>query len=227
MLLDTINWCSRTFTDDELTLLFQVAEAPVQQLWHDLQHQEQGSMYGPTSYDRDYAFSLTISAGRAGWRAADDGPAEDDPILHRSVYREYQSLINWDRRPRNDGSTMKVDPHGQISETSLQMYAHAYMVNQRRALTNRRFFLTSKGFYGVAHNTLEVGDTCIVIRGANVPFVIRKAGCVGQDGNTSNRYRLIGESYIHGIMRGELFDRQANGIDNQRGGLAEETIHLV
>lgn len=45
---------------------------------------------------------------------------------------------------------------------------------------------------------------------------------VGAGGSASNRYRLVGEAYVQGIMRGELY----NGVDDQDGGLAEETIVL-
>ncbi|KAI4169324.1 MAG: hypothetical protein LQ348_007299 [Seirophora lacunosa] len=218
MLLDTITWCSRTFAEDELRLEHQVAEAPMQQLWQDLQQQEQGSMYGQTKLDCEYAFSLTIAAGNG----ADGFPAENNPPQHWFVYQEYQRSIDWDRRSRRDGETTRSVWDQYTFETTLQMHALEYVKFQRTNLVGRRFFLTSKGYYGIAHNALKVGDTCMVIRGAMVPFVVRKTASVGAGGSASNRYRLVGEAYVQGIMRGELY----NGVDDQDGGLAEETIVL-
>ncbi|KAL8957983.1 MAG: hypothetical protein Q9193_004870 [Seirophora villosa] len=222
MPLDTITWCSRSFAEDELSLEHHVAEAPMQQLWQDLQQQEQGSMYGQTKVDCEYAFSMTLAAGKG----VDGLPAENKPAQHWSVYQEYQRLIDWDRCARRDGETTRSILDQYTFGTTLKMHALDYMRFQRAYLVGRRFFLTSKGYYGIAHNALKVGDTCMVIPGATVPFVVRKTASVGEASSASNRYRLVGEAYVQGIMQGELYDGQSNGGDDQDGGLAEETIIL-
>jgi hypothetical protein len=45
---------------------------------------------------------------------------------------------------------------------------------------------------------LQRGDTLAVIYGAEIPFVFRK--------NSNGQYRLIGESYVDGVMDGEVLE---------------------
>ncbi|PVH75711.1 HET-domain-containing protein [Cadophora sp. DSE1049] len=61
----------------------------------------------------------------------------------------------------------------------------------------RQFFGTANGYMGRGPHGMQVGDLVVVLLGAKVPFVLRKAGETG-------RLLLVGECYVHGIMRGEL-----------------------
>jgi hypothetical protein len=65
-------------------------------------------------------------------------------------------------------------------------------------LHNARFCITSKGYLGLAPHEAKVGDEIFVFYGGAVPFVLRP---VSKEEST---YTLIGESYIHGIMYGEV-----------------------
>jgi hypothetical protein len=56
---------------------------------------------------------------------------------------------------------------------------------------------TKKKFLGVVPVSALEGDQIWVLRGSRVPFVLRLLA----NGN----YKLIGEAYVHGFMRGELF----------------------
>lgn len=204
IILDTVTWHSPAFEDEELKPENQLTKAPVQELWRQLQQLLEQS---PRYEDPEYAFSLAIAAGRA----ADEGPAEDNPETHQSVYAEYKKLINWDQHGEEASRMKKKRPEmsSKSSETSLQIDARMYVANQRRAMHNRRFFLTSTGYMGIGHRALGVGDTCVVVKGANVPFILRKGGG-GEDKKEMNQktspkphpWRLISESYIQGIMRG-------------------------
>lgn len=241
IILDTITWHSQAFDSEDLKLENQLTGAPVQELWQQLQQPlEQRARYE----DSEFAFSLAIAAGRA----ADEGPAEDNPGVHWSIYQEYKKLVNWDRRNKenNNPSSRTTEPkkpeiNRQLSETSLQVNARMYVANQRRAMHNRRCFITSTGYLGIGHRALEVGDKCVVVRGANVPFILREidgltststpaslsggdkgakgGGGGGGGGGLSperGRWRLVGESYIQGIMRGLTNtndERQNDGED--------------
>ncbi|KAI1175099.1 HET-domain-containing protein [Nemania sp. FL0916] len=55
---------------------------------------------------------------------------------------------------------------------------------------------TEKGYLGWAPDIARVGDAVVIVLGAGIPFVVRPVG----DGT----YKLIGESYIHGVMYGEV-----------------------
>ncbi|KIW95612.1 uncharacterized protein Z519_04197 [Cladophialophora bantiana CBS 173.52] len=228
VILDSIEWTSRVFDSEDLLLEPQKKEGPLQKLWQGLEHGDCSHVYGSSPYDREYAYSLTIIAGRA----TDEGPAEDNPSLHRAVYRTYKELLH-DGTSGDHGShplpSTDADSNRQQeqdSPRSLELEALTYVgSNQRRALHNRRFFRTSKGYYGVGHMTIEIGDECCVFRGANMPFVIRRVSANGVQGApTSSRHLLVGESYVQGVMRGEIFLKiDAGGRDD----LVEQKIILV
>ncbi|KAH6709582.1 heterokaryon incompatibility protein-domain-containing protein [Leptodontidium sp. MPI-SDFR-AT-0119] len=60
--------------------------------------------------------------------------------------------------------------------------------------TNRRFFITGNGYIGLAPIRANIGDKLCVLYGCSVPLVLREEhGVVG----------LVGEAYVHGLMRGE------------------------
>ena len=61
----------------------------------------------------------------------------------------------------------------------------------------RRMARTSEGYIGLVPAKTQPGDCVWLLKGGNVPFVIR---------DESGTKRLVGEAYIHGIMKGEAFD---------------------
>ena len=70
------------------------------------------------------------------------------------------------------------------------------------AFLNRTLIRTEKGFMGIAADTAKVADLVCIIRGAQVPLVLRR-----QD---SESFVFSGECYLHGIMDGEeLTDKYA------------------
>ena len=58
-------------------------------------------------------------------------------------------------------------------------------------------FVTETGYLGIGHPEIVMGDEVHLIQGSDTPFVLRK---------TDGHYELIGETYVHGIMDGELVD---------------------
>jgi hypothetical protein len=220
---DTIDWMSQAFTTEELTLEHQKKGAPLQLLWLELEQCGLSTVYGHSSRDCEYAYSLVVVAGRAG----DEGPAEDNPSLHCSVYQAYKDMIRSSDNQEDTSLTNISDPTEGCLENSVQLDALAYISNQRRALNNRRLFRTTKGYYGVGHNTLEVGDVCCVFRGANVPFVLRQASHNEQNLHMSNQYRLVGESYIQGIMKGEVLAMLNEESPGSGGGLTEQKVVII
>ena len=82
-------------------------------------------------------------------------------------------------------------------------------------LINRRFIVTQNGYYGLAPPTARAGDTCCIISSAKTPFIVRPVAHVPQ------HYKLIGEAYVYGMMKGEILERRADGE------FQEEDIILV
>jgi hypothetical protein len=60
----------------------------------------------------------------------------------------------------------------------------------------RRAIRTQSGYIGLAVHCAEVGDQVALFKGSRMPLVVR------QD---SDDWRLIGDSYVHGIMHGEAW----------------------
>jgi hypothetical protein len=69
-------------------------------------------------------------------------------------------------------------------------------------------FATKNNWIGTGPVNIQVGDLVYLFYGARTPFIIRK-------GNSKGIYRLVGETYIHGLMFGEAL---------QKGFLEEELI---
>lgn len=64
-------------------------------------------------------------------------------------------------------------------------------------LTCQIAFVTETGYIGIGHPEVVKGDEVHLVQGSDTPFILRK---------TDGRYQLIGETYVHGIMDGELVD---------------------
>ena len=58
----------------------------------------------------------------------------------------------------------------------------------------RSFFVTSKGRMGIGPPATRFGDDVAILFGGGVPYILRKE---------ENSSMFIGESYIHGLMKGE------------------------
>jgi hypothetical protein len=61
------------------------------------------------------------------------------------------------------------------------------------------YYITEKGYIGLAPDNVRAGDTLAVFRGGNTPYIIRQ-----KDGGSS--YEFIGETYTYGLMDGEAFE---------------------
>ncbi|PMD33294.1 hypothetical protein L207DRAFT_607968 [Hyaloscypha variabilis F] len=61
----------------------------------------------------------------------------------------------------------------------------------------RKVLLTSQGFFGVAPNSVKVGDQLYLLPGAEFPILLRGLP------KSEVEHSLVGECYIHGLMHGE------------------------
>ncbi|KAL6712163.1 hypothetical protein ACN47E_000040 [Coniothyrium glycines] len=80
-------------------------------------------------------------------------------------------------------------------------YGHALLL---------RPFLTKKGYFGIGSQSLREGDSLWIVSGCRVPLVLRRVA-------GTQRYRLVGGTYTHGIMNSELLKRE---------GIKFETLDL-
>lgn len=59
---------------------------------------------------------------------------------------------------------------------------------------HRKFFTTKKGTIGLGPRSMRPGDLVCILSGCRVPFILRAEG---------PNFRLVGESYVHGLMEGQ------------------------
>ncbi|RDW72876.1 hypothetical protein BP6252_06783 [Coleophoma cylindrospora] len=64
-----------------------------------------------------------------------------------------------------------------------------------------KFIKTEKGYLGLAPASTQLGDWIGIFEGGKVPLVLRKT-------EDAQSWYMIGESYVHGIMKGEAFDER-------------------
>jgi hypothetical protein len=81
--------------------------------------------------------------------------------------------------------------------------ASRYEVDTRNC-SNRRLAVTKLGRFALVPQFAQPGDVCCAFLGMVTPFVLRPATM--QIDNEGRYYHLVGESYVHRVMRGELVD---------------------
>ncbi|PTB62266.1 HET-domain-containing protein [Trichoderma citrinoviride] len=81
----------------------------------------------------------------------------------------------------------------------------------------RRFFITKKGYFGLGPQKARAGDRIAVLFGSGVSFVLRR--CHTAEGKRV--WRIVGESYVHGIMQGEVIQKW------EFGSAEAQMLHLV
>ncbi|KAI0403183.1 putative heterokaryon incompatibility protein [Xylaria palmicola] len=81
----------------------------------------------------------------------------------------------------------------------------------------RMVAVTERGYIGVVPPYSKVGDAVFIISGAQVPFLLRPQVDTEDTGVSSGgKWQLVGESYFHGMMDGEMVTERH----------AEQTVEL-
>ncbi len=65
----------------------------------------------------------------------------------------------------------------------------------------RRPLLSEGGHLGIGQRETEPGDFVFVLLGSDLPVIMRN------ESDTSKRMQIIGEAYLHGIMDGEVMEK--------------------
>ncbi|KAH7076570.1 heterokaryon incompatibility protein-domain-containing protein [Paraphoma chrysanthemicola] len=81
---------------------------------------------------------------------------------------------------------------GTYSELITSLHGH---------VPNHAFFTTAGGYVGIGPSDIRAEDWVCILSGGRVPFVIRPTDAGTNAG--SKMYQLVGDAYVHGIMRGE------------------------
>jgi hypothetical protein len=190
--IDVVHWYSACLAWEDFGLgtastTSRINLATVESLQEQLALRDLGSQY----LDCDDAYSLTLVAG---W--TDGNPAEDDIAQHRNNFSAYRLAA---RNSRQDTAADGTDgAEGEIVPGN-KGDALRFSADARQVCEGRKFFSTKTGYLGLGHNTLKEGDLCCILFGATVPFILRET-------EKKYNYKLVGECYIHGIMRGEAME---------------------
>lgn len=192
LVLDTIVWAGQVVLGEDPDFQAQGSgqDVPVvEKIWRDLvEHKDEETRYRPE--DEIDAFSITLVANTNNL----DDTTGDVLNQHRESFRAYCAT--------NGCAIDNVNLEGPKSESwrferGIIWAAH-----------NRRFFRTKTGYYGLAHRLIRERDVCCVFEGVRVPFVLRP---VGESQAGQGRYKLVGDAYIHGVMRGEAIAMAKDG----------------
>lgn len=73
-------------------------------------------------------------------------------------------------------------------------------ISLNSALHMRRFAVTRKGFFALVPRGARIGDEVVVFDRYCVPFLLRRVDGKDEHGDV---FELLGETYVHGIMKGE------------------------
>ncbi|XMA14572.1 hypothetical protein WAI453_007363 [Rhynchosporium graminicola] len=85
----------------------------------------------------------------------------------------------------------------QFWQTAQEGQTHLFFLELVNTIQGRVFFTTSRGYMGFGAMSARVGDQVCILGGGWTPFILR---------NHSTHFEMIGDSYLHGMMRGETLD---------------------
>ncbi|OTA93661.1 hypothetical protein M434DRAFT_30798 [Hypoxylon sp. CO27-5] len=86
--------------------------------------------------------------------------------------------------------------------------------------SGRKFFISKKGYLGLAPEDAQQGDEIWVLNGGRVPLILRPLGKI-MERYSKPEYTFVGDSYVHGIMDGEFVDA------SMRKGEVSRTVILI
>ena len=82
----------------------------------------------------------------------------------------------------------------------------------RAAMRGRRLAVTRKGYMCLVPGGTRIGDVVVVLKRAHTPFVMRSYF----DDHSRRSFQLIGETYVHGIMKGEALNQEGASMEKIR-----------
>lgn len=120
-------------------------------------------------------------------------PSLDEIVQAKHILAPH--LQEWSRDPR---------PAQKSRSTVGDMQAYHRSIVP--AITGRKLFRSAgeHNVLGLSPFFAEPGDELWILRGSQVPFVLRPRQEGSRVAGTERRYELVGEAYIHGLMHGEI-----------------------
>ena len=169
-------------------------------------------MYAATGEDRIEAVWRTMMANQLDHNKGPPGDFEREGfawfvngIMANSLGNE-ETMNTYEELYHADNSGL-LPPRGQLKDyegvyedyTGSNVQYGLYYQYLQRIYRSRHLFVTRKGYVGLGPLFAREGDQVWIIPRAKVPFVFGKVS----DNDPSHRV-FKGESYVHGIMHGEV-----------------------
>jgi hypothetical protein len=142
---------------------------------------------------------------------------EDNSILTSIFYeptKELLSLAFWKTISSDSSFNKETRETSRIIAECTEAEAYLYGIDRSE---DRKLIATKLGMIGLAPEDVRIGDNLCVIRGLNMPFVIRK--------REQGDWTLVGACYVHGAMDGQVVANRRH--QDTHGNLLWEIIGLV
>ncbi|KAF2177862.1 HET-domain-containing protein [Zopfia rhizophila CBS 207.26] len=137
-------------------------------------------------------YGLSTRRNRAIWKTtiADHGVEKDGSMQRGSAdnYQAYRVLMGLEA-PHN---AFEDDEYKTRYPIESSIYKSALL----KVMPGRKLFLTKTGYLGLGPKEFQLGDIVCIFLGSGTPHAIREA--------TKDKFHLVGELYVHGIMDGEF-----------------------
>ncbi len=197
--IDHIEACSRQLASED----FYVKKMPnqpttvLEQLWHELCQKTRFDMNdtyvnGQTAL---FAFMQTLSNGCVQAAGHKSMPYHEIPecVWLQNAARYIADTL---------GASHEVSEEVRVAAEATELESDDGNWSRWAASASEGRILarTTRGYYVLGPAALETGDTVCVLFGAKVPFCLRPV---------DERFLLVGECYVHGLMKGEAMDMLA------------------
>ncbi|OQO10976.1 hypothetical protein B0A48_05231 [Cryoendolithus antarcticus] len=133
------------------------------------------------------------------------------------MYLAMTNAVRWWPRVENTGTNGPLSRHsfenGKEEASRLLSETVGASPDQRNnSMWASQFFVTEQGLVGFGPEDVKTGDVVAVVSGAHVPWLLRPVG---------REYSLLGDAYVHGLMRGAV------RIKAERGEMELEEFVLL
>lgn len=210
--IDRIKSCSRPLATKEFHLKksFGEKELTIKYIWRGICERDQFNLSGQYLNGEDsyiFACMQTLSNGCVQIASREKMSYHEIPQT-RWLEQEAMYLVK-----AFDKSDIVAPDLCQLAEEAENKHKEEqWSRSANGASKNRIFARTSKGYYVLCPKVTQPGDIVCVLFGGKLPFCLRPL---------RDRYLLVGECYVHGLMNGEAMEMMS------RQELVEETFEIV
>ena len=192
--IDEIKACSRPLARKEFHLKKSPGEnkSTIEYIWRDICEGDQFNNSGQYLNGEDsylFACMQTLSNGCVQIASREKMPYHEIP---KSRWLEQEAMYFVKALGQSD--LVAPDLRQLAEEAESKHVEGKWSRSANGASKNRIFAKTNRGYYVLGPKVMQPGDVVCVLFGGKVPFCLRPLG---------DRYLLVGECYVHGLMNGE------------------------